>query len=481
MKSYNEMAECVLKRSRSIIDQNNKRRKRIIRILPAACGAIALLLIGICGNILFSQPKPDFEPLNYGIVRHLTKRDKTSSSILGETFKYIGDPSPLSSGESGDPPAFEFKISSSNVVAKAVEEYSGTYTTLFEYGEITRSSYRLFKMEIIDPLQSGLQGEFLYLLPAWYKADLIKYDALLLSMDELSQNFVLCNNDELIVFERIYKHDYLHLDKGYIMAFSNGIFDESLWRDFRWSTPETDSNAFWGHWGMNETPMVLKEATLEDILSRRKELIIKKYGSLDALPERTRYEYKTDAAKAAMAYIKPFENGIFVPESVWYPYGYPYRIYRRYIDGCPTNEYVTIKLERDPINPTLKKEVVKTSSVRFESKDFKNLPSISMYIKSLDLSKIAPQHIDTEGKKLYGVTAVGWYEKTEDGVYTIVKLAWRYTNEKERHSLYYDEMFILLENGGDRMISREELIELIGDNPNISKVEYGTNIGGDYY
>ena len=104
-----------------------------------------------------------------------------------------------------------------------------------------------------------------------------------------------------------------------------------------------------------------------------------------------------------------------------------------------------------------------------------------MYIKSLDLSKIAPQHIDTEGKKLYGVTAVGWYEKTEDGVYTIVKLAWRYTNEKERRSLYYDEMFILLENGGDRMISREELIEIIGDNPNISKVEYGTNIGGDYY
>ena len=62
-----------------------------------------------------------------------------------------------------------------------------------------------------------------------------------------------------------------------------------------------------------------------------------------------------------------------------------------------------------------------------------------------------------------------------------MKLAWRYTNEKEIRSLYYDEMFILLENGGDRMISREELIEIIGDNPNISKVEYGTNIGGDYY
>lgn len=41
---------------------------------------------------------------------------------------------------------------------------------------------------------------------------------------------------------------------------------------------------------------------------------------------------------------------------------------------------------------------------------------------------------------------------------------------------YYDETFILLDETGDHIISREELIELIGDNQNISNKEYGVGI-----
>ena len=41
---------------------------------------------------------------------------------------------------------------------------------------------------------------------------------------------------------------------------------------------------------------------------------------------------------------------------------------------------------------------------------------------------------------------------------------------------YYDETFILTDGTGDHIISREALIELIGDNQNISYVEYGVGI-----
>ena len=61
-------------------------------------------------------------------------------------------------------------------------------------------------------------------------------------------------------------------------------------------------------------------------------------------------------------------------------------------------------------------------------------------------------------------------------MYSIVRIAWRYFAEDNYYMEYYDETFILLDETGDHIISREELIELIGDNRNISYKEYGVGI-----
>jgi len=108
--------------------------------------------------------------------------------------------------------------------------------------------------------------------------------------------------------------------------------------------------------------------------------------------------------------------------------------------------------------------------------DIGMLPDISAYIASLDLSQIAPQNTDTEGKVLIYNSAAGWYEKTENEIYAIVRIAWRYFQEGDVYTQYYDETFILLDKTGDHIISREELIELIGENRNISHEEYGVAI-----
>ena len=163
-----------------------------------------------------------------------------------------------------------------------------------------------------------------------------------------------------------------------------------------------------------------------------------------------------------MAYLKPFENGIFIPES----WSSPYHI-RRYINGCPTNEWYAIDHEE---------ETVTSSAYRFTDEDFEKLPNISAYIASLDLSRIGPQHTDTSGKELIYNHVVGWYEKTESGIYSVVRIAWRYCDQGDRHVQYYDESFILLDETGDHLISREDLLALIGENRNISEQEYGVRI-----
>ena len=124
----------------------------------------------------------------------------------------------------------------------------------------------------------------------------------------------------------------------------------------------------------------------------------------------------------------------------------------------------------------MENETITSSDYRFEDADFENLPDLAAYIESVDLSQIAPQHTDPSGKILIFNSAVGWYEKTENGVYSIVRIAWRYFEEDNYHMEYYDETFILLDETGDHIISREALIELIGDNRNISYKEYGVGI-----
>ena len=53
---------------------------------------------------------------------------------------------------------------------------------------------------------------------------------------------------------------------------------------------------------------------------------------------------------------------------------------------------------------------------------------------------------------------------------------WRYFDEKDRFTEYYDETFIILDTAGDRVVSREELRELIGENQNIYYGQYGVGV-----
>ncbi len=409
------------------------------------------------GNSDGAENKPN------GNLIYLNAECKTSTFVNGTSVKYTGNLSSSSTGD-GSPPAFRFEMGYIAVVAKAIEELPSVYQTLNEYGSIYTYRYRVFKFEVIDPLDSGFGGTFYYALPEHLKGDLTKYDALLVSMDQRGNNFIMLNTEtnELTSFSTMFCAPYNAPELGNIIAFTDNVFDESLWQDESWlygyqfARHQLDEGE--GYDGM----LVYRGSTLEDALNMRKS-IKEDWGVWDKSATVNMYDFKTDAAKEAMAFVHPFENGVFVPLN-----NFTGLKYYRYIGGCPTNEWIWIK--------NLDTEEVERSEYSFADGDFENLPDIAAYIDSLDLTSIKPQHTNISGKKLLSNSAIGWYEKTEDGVYSIVRISWRHSKDGDYSEQYYDETFIILDDTGARVVSREELIDMIGDNQNIYYDEYGVGI-----
>ncbi len=486
MKTYEEMAADALARGQTIRTERKRKHRTLLSVL-LPLGAVLLVAVGLWGGgvwtfgdsgdvlehpptstdapetVISPETHTETRPPSYGAVNYLSATALTDTSVEGVPAKQMGS---YSDGAMGAPPAFEFRNGWHHVVARATEEYPGIRETLPAYGSIHTQRYRLFRMQVLDPLESGLAGDFFYLLPAHLAGDLTAYDALLISMTQLPPRTVLRCDGQLTAYDYLFTDAEGHPELGNIIAFSDGVFDESLWQDRSWiygyqfAKSMLDSG--------DEYLLVARGSTLEEALARRRLM------GISGNPAALRHpDFTDEAAREAYAYLAPFENGIFASsDSPWTGYGC--YTATRYIGGCPTNEWVSIHMET---------EEVTRSPVRFEAADIEGLPNLGLYIEGLDLASLRPQHMEPE-KASGARTAMGWYEKTEDGrVFSIVRVAWYYSesgyDEDDHHYYYrgyYDETFILLDKTGDRVVSREELIALIGENPNISQAEYGVAV-----
>ncbi len=395
-------------------------------------------------------------PTSPEIMDMMASDSKVSVLVKGTATRYNGN----LGATDNSPPAFGFAYDCVTVTAQAMEELPAVYETLSDYGSVYTQKYRVFKMRVKESLGSGLTGVFYYALPHNLQGDLTQYDTLLLAMTFKGRDYFLKNTEEnrLVCFDKIFA-DYRNSPEfGNIIAFNNGMFDESLWQDKSWSYGYQFACDILESGELDEQIIVKRGATLEDSLAVLEKL---KADNFILQAPMIDYTYRhTEAVSEAEGFVKPFENGIFVPTVDGNDV-----VYRRYIGGCPTNEWIRIEQNGNVIR----------SKDAFEDGDFEKLPDISKFVSEMKLDSYRPQHMNTEGKKLMLNSVMGWYEKNTSGVYSVIKISWVYC-ELDYSMEYRDESFILLTENGAKNVSREEITALIGENDNIFYGEYGVGM-----
>ena len=380
------------------------------------------------------------------------------------------------------------------VKVRVVGTYSDEYYDIQTGGN--QSPYRLVKMEVLETLHGeNMPQYFLYLIPSSLYVDLSAYDALLISMKQCgTEHYVLKNTtqNQMEAFDCPVFSGY-KCDFGCVIAFSDGIFDETLWQNEKWSygyqfgKRNLDSP-------QDEKSVVRRGDTEEAVIAniyrkKEKELTEKTWGeSYQRIPTLATLNVQSQAAKEALEYVKPFENGVFIQT---YQSGcadstgeFSNVVFRRYINGCPTQEEVIINLIT---------EEVTCSEVRYGKEDISKLMDIAEYLANMakEYSENIPQpphlglgmlpgfHI--ENAELVCLKLSAWYVKVDEKLYGVIKKMWVYEEPMDYGTARcYDFSYILFDMSEMTIIDmeREDLIKIVGTWNIPVKSYYGLSIMG---
>jgi hypothetical protein len=309
-------------------------------------------------------------------------------------------------------------------------------------------------------------------MPEYYFVDMTAYDSLIISMvQEGAENYVIKNvtrnRIEVLPLFPFRDHSYEPV-LGNMIAFTDGIFDESLWESTNWRYGYQ-----WGKHYLDDPDeaayplMVRRGGTEAEAIENIKSEIGQSKGVYSNIVS---LNFQSEAAREALEYVKPFENGVFEQSIAPNRDGIKFR---RFINGCQTEETVTIRFETE--------EVV-YSDVRYTAEDIKNLVNVAAGVadKAKEYAEVlpVPPHTDPNGKKLMCLNVFGWYAKVDGKIYGIIKTAWRYENPDDMYVQYYDDLYLLYDPDQQayRTIDRDSLVELVGGYRNIYHGKYNEEI-----
>ena len=390
--------------------------------------------------------------------------------LNGSSLEFVVGSSISISGGSADPapPAFQFSYGIA-VKARVVKNHPDKYYKL-NVGSVSRpSAYRLIQMETIEVISGeNVPQYFLYLIPEYVYVDMSVYDSLIISMTQLGvENYVLKNEtkNQMESFELPIFADEQDLPElGNIIAFTDGVFDESLWQNGSWLY----GYQFGKHYLDDPDNSYLVVARGDDE-STVITAIKAQYGEWYNAPVLTvrSLDPATKAAKDALEYVKPFANGVFSQY-----YSGTEIIYRRYINGCQTEETISIDLLT---------EEVTYSEIRYTKEDMERIENISAHLSNkaseYEEQLPTPPHTDPEGKELLCLNLYAWYVKVDGKLYGVIKTSWRYMEKDDWFIQYYDDSYVLYDMtaGSATDISRDDLIAIVGTR-NVYTGEYGKGI-----
>ena len=409
---------------------------------------------------------PDHTPIIFDAT-------ESPDSLNGNSWEFIKGSSVSISGTSADAilPDFQFNVGIA-VKAKVVKNYPDQYYKLDISSEYHPIAYRLISMETIEVISGeNVPQYFLYLIPEHVYVDMSVYDSLIISMSQLgTENYVLrsATNNRMESFELPVFADWQNKPEHVnIMAFSNGIFDEGLWQNESWSYSYQFAKRSLDN--PEHSDLVVSRGDSESAVISA---IRARYPANYREPSVITLNFKTQEAKDAIEYVKPFANGVF--SQTYQSYGGDELIFRRYINGCQTEETIIIDLLT---------EEVTYSEVRYTKEDMERMENISAHL-SQKASEYAdqlptPPHIDPEGKELLCLNLYAWYAKVDGKLYGVVQTAWRYQKKDDYWGIvqYYDASYILYDvsAGTAAEISRDGLVAIIGTR-NVNMDKYGVGV-----
>ncbi len=453
--------------------QKSKKPKSLWLRFGAIAACFVLILSAVVVPILREDDPGTVNPPDH--IPIIFDATESPESLNGNSLEFIvGTSVSMSGGESADPPAFRFSHGIA-IKAKVVKNHPDKYYKLDVNSESHPTAYRLIQMKTIEVISGeNVPQYFLYLIPEYLYVDMSVYDSLLISMSQLGvENYVLKNETqkrmesfELPIFADCQDEPEL----GNVIAFSDGIFDESLWQNSTWLYGYQFAKYYLDNPEYSNL-VVARGDSESTVISAIHRQYREWCGGNYQEPSVKTLNFTTQAAKDAIEYVKPFVNGVF--SQLYQPYsGNGELIFRRYINGCQTEETIRIDLLT---------EEVTYSEVRYTKEDMEQIENISAHLseKAIEYAEQLPNppHTDPEGKELLCLNLYAWYVKVDDKLYGVIKTAWRY-QEKDNYFLqYYDDAYVLydMSAGTATDISRDDLVTSIGTR-NVYMGKYGMGI-----
>ena len=462
--------ELVMKAAPAEKVQKKKRNTWVKWASMAACIALiisAVIVVPMLREDDFVVDPPSHTPIIFDA-------NVSPEQLNGSSLEFIVGSSLSISGGAADsePPKFEF-AGGLMVKARVVKNYPDLYYKLDVSSERRPTEYRLIQMETVDVIcGKNIPKYFLYLIPSHLYVDMSIYDFLFISMSQLgTKNYVLRNGtqNQMECFEIPIFADYQdHPDLGNIIAFSDGVFDESLWQNKSWIYGYQFARYYLDNPKYSDL-VVKRGASERKVLSAINKRLDDWYG--DKHPERSliTLDFSTEEAKEVVKYVSPFKNGVFSQQLY---YNQNLIIFTRYINGCQTEE--TIKID-------LLTEEVTYSEVSYTKEDMEQIENISVQLskkaKEYAEELPIPPHTDPEGKTLMCLNLYAWYVKVDGKLYGVIKTAWRYEEKADYNIEYYDDAYVLydMSAGTAADISRDDLVNIVGER-NVYMGEYGIGI-----
>ncbi|MBE6539188.1 MAG: hypothetical protein E7674_00415 [Ruminococcaceae bacterium] len=469
-----------------IAEAKEKRHKRSIFFksigLAAAClSALAILIpvslhFALPSDISENSAELSLPPIDYTPI--IINPTASPELLTGSPLVYLSGPS-NPGGPDEEAPSMEFAFGGIIVKAELVNVLPDIYFLLDTSSYYQPLEYVLLQFRTIDVLSGkNVPKDFYYIMPKYLEVDFSPYDFFIISMSQFGfEDYVIKNGtDNVIETLPLTVFDASGEVYGNILAFTDGVFDESLWQNENWlfgyqflkyylDNPEYRSSYIAVKRGCDEQ---FTRNRIKEEIEKMKDYMGEKYKE----PQVRTLDFTSEEVSDALEYVKPFENGVFSQT-----YNHPHLVYERFINGCYTGEYININVEEQ--------KVESSSKIKYSAADLANMENISLQIAALaeqyKETFPTPPHITvTEDKKLSSLFIYGWYVKTEDGVYGVVKTVWTYygnitTPDREYMARYYDETFILydMSNSTAHAVTREELISVIGNHRHIYSGEYG--------